>query len=372
MGRRWLPPLLSVLVLLPMLDAPLLVDERVQFFEARKWIGLDPLAPWQLPLGGSGTWRPLTTWLFWLDAGAPRIVQHGAQILAQAGLAAAVHRWLEARLSGPAALFGACVFALHPAHVATGGWIGGRPDLAMALCATVALVAADRRRTLAAAALAAGAVLCKETAVVLPVLAWIAGARRREVGAMAVAAGLLFVTAWIQADVADSYRPGTGGLAIAALWGPVYGLEVLAPLFHPLALWGPSFALGVLAAGLLVRYRPPSWRPALFVGAALLPVAHVLPNDGGQWYLLLPSLGAAWWWGSVGRPRLLLPVLAVASLVTALQWREASQAVDAVLRSAESPADAPPAQDPRDWPHHGPSFCCGLPFQVFEPPPGSP
>ena len=26
----------------------------------------------------------------------------------------------------------------------------------------------------------------------------------------------------------------------------------------------------------------------------------------------------------------------------------------------------PPRQDPRNWPHLGPSFCCGLPYQLLE------
>ena len=50
----WLPVGLAVLVWLPSLFAPALLDERVMTYEARKWIGLDPIAPWLLPVGGSG------------------------------------------------------------------------------------------------------------------------------------------------------------------------------------------------------------------------------------------------------------------------------------------------------------------------------
>ena len=29
--------------------------------------------------------------------------------------------------------------------------------------------------------------------------------------------------------------------------------------------------------------------------------------------------------------------------------------------------EAPAPQRAMDWPHRGPSFCCGLPYQLFEP-----
>ena len=41
---------MAVLPLVPLLGAPLLADERVLFYEARKFVALDPWAPFQLPI----------------------------------------------------------------------------------------------------------------------------------------------------------------------------------------------------------------------------------------------------------------------------------------------------------------------------------
>jgi hypothetical protein len=122
----------------------------------------------------------------------------------------------------------------------------------------------------------------------------------------------------------------------------------------------------------------PEWRRGLgFAGLALLPVLHVLPNDGGQWYLLLPSVGAALAWGAIAdaEPRwrrwvvLLVAITALASLGESFAWRRASLDVD---RTVDLVRDGlwqePTRQDPRNWPHRGPSFCCGVPYQVLEAP----
>ena len=100
-----------------------------------------------------------------------------------------------------------------------------------------------------------------------------------------------------------------GGLVlqIGALL-PAFFVELIAPFFRPIGVGaGLRDLVGLLLAlpvpGLFIFFgrRSPeqrSWRLGLVLsGLALLPVFHVLPNDGGQWYLLLPSLGAALAWG---------------------------------------------------------------------------
>ena len=387
--RRWLPPLLAVLPFLPLLTAPRMVDERVLAFEAIRWIGLDPMAPWSLPLGGSGTWRPLLVYLYRLDADAPVVFAHAQNLALHAASAALLHAWLRRRLLPGAALLGACFFAVHPAHVATAGWIGGRADGAM-VCAALAAMLLLRTRPLAAGLAAAAAILFKETGVallpMLGLLAWQDG-RARRAGPALLLGGAAFALSLHLSGVDAGYLPGAQWGSMVLRWGPPSALEVVAPFFVPVGV--PTvgrdvvgIAIAVAAAAALLQCGGP--RPRARVGLALaalamLPVLHVLPNDGGQWYLLLPSVGAALAWGVVAerQPRLLLAVIVLAAALAgweSLAWRQAAFAVHETVeaqRGAE-PRVAPPTQDPRTWPHRGPSFCCGLPYQLYDEPRPSP
>jgi len=384
MKRPWLPPLLAVLVFLPLIGAPLLIDERVLAFEARKWIGLDPLAPWQLPAGGSGTWRPLLVYAYWLDAGASSAVRHGFNLGVHGATAWLVHRWLAQRLPSTAALVGACWFAVHPAHVATAGWVAGRADGLMVLAAVGALVVADKR-VLLAGVLGAVAVLFKETGAVIGpmalLVAWMGGRSLRGPVAICVGAGLALTASLWMAVPGAGYLASAGALDIALSWLPPYAIEVLVPTFVPIGvpsvtrdLLGIVVALPVVALFIQIGRSDRTW--LLGVGLAvlaLLPVAHVLPNDGGQWYLLLPSVGGALAWGAFAvdqrRATIALTVLFAAfALYEAAAWGAASSRVEATLELVlpSGPEAAPPKQDPRTWPHRGPSFCCGLPYQLFE------
>jgi hypothetical protein len=402
-----LPVLLAIAVFLPLISAPLLLDERVLFFEARKFIALDPLAPWQLPLGGSGSWRPLLSYVYWLDSGAPAWASHALNLGLYALLVAGLWRWLCCRLPRTAATVGAALFAAHGAHVANAGWVAGRADLLMTLAVVGALLAWEGRRGLLCVLAACAAVLFKETGVVVvPLLALLAladgeGLRRhgRLFALVACAVLPLFGLSVSLAEVAPSYWPSPtsfdGG---ALLLLPAFALELIAPLFRPIGLgYAMADLLGALAALVLAAVfvtlargcaRRNTWLLGLGMAAiSLLPVLHVLGNDGGQWYLLLPSLGISLSWAALvgdglprgGLPRraqwfALIALFAVFSCWQSLQWRVASQRVEAVVSearrvSAESGADAvqqPPVQEPRQWPHMGPSFCCGLPYQVLE------
>jgi len=398
-------------VFLPLISAPLLLDERVLFFEARKFIGLDPLAPWQLPLGGSGTWRPLLTYVYWFDSGAPAWASHALNLGLYALLVAVLWRWLCCRLPRAAATIGAAVFGCHGAHVATAGWVAGRADLLMTLCVVGALLAWEGRRAVLCVLAACAAVLFKETGVVVvPLLVAVAMADgeglRRHRGRLALVACAvlpLFAVSASMAEVAPSYWPSLSSFDVGTGWLlPAFALELIAPLFRPIGLgYAVGDLLGALAALALAAVfvngargcvRRNTWLLGIAMAAvSLLPVVHVLANDGGQWYLLLPSLGISLSWGAlVGEPlphggfprrRQWFALIAAFSLFScwqSLQWRAASQEVEAVVSearslSAESGSGAvqqPPAQDPRQWPHMGPSFCCGLPYQVLEELPG--
>lgn len=369
---------------LPLWDAPRMVDERVLAFEALKWLHLDPLAPFSVQAGGSGTWRPLLVYLYRLDAEASAAVAHGVNFGLAALAAGLVHAWLRRRLSPAGALLGACVFAVHPAHVASAGWIGGRADGAMVVCVLLALLA-ERRPWLAGLALVL-AVGFKETAVaavpMIAVLAWAGG--RLRASAPTLALGLAaFALAWRRSAVDVGYLPSGDSLWTALRWAPPSLLEVVAPFFVPLGAPGVTrdvFGAAVAVLVVLALLRIAGHRSEVRLGLALaasgmLPVLHVLPNDGGQWYLLLPSVGAALVWGAAAEERrsLAVAVLVLASalaLAESFAWREAAHRVDAAIEAQRSadPRVAPGPQDPRDWPHRGPSFCCGLPHQLYDDP----
>lgn len=374
--------MLAVLPFLPTLTAPALIDEQVLAYEARKWLGLDLMAPWHIPIGGSGSWRPLTVYAFWLDAGLPDAGRHAVNLGLHMALVAVAHAWLRCRLSASAACLAACFFAVHASHVATAGWIAGRPDLLMALCAAGALLAWERQRWLVAALLAAVAILFKETGVVvLPLLAVIRFDRRLL--AAAAAAGLAFALTWWRAIPEPGYVPDLDALSAASrAWVP-YAVEVAVPWFVPVGvpslprdLVGLALAVPVVAVLVLWGSSQPEWRRGMaLAGLALLPVLHVLPNDGGQWYLLLPSLGAALALGAVagleGRAwRLAVAIVVISGALAgweAVAWRQAATRVEATVQEVRAgDAPEPGRQDPRNWPHRGPSFCCGVPYQVLE------
>ena len=314
-----------------------MVDERVMTWEARKWIGLDPVAPLHLPLGGSGTWRPLTVYSWWLDAGLPVPLRHALHLALHGGLVALVHAWLRGRFHPAAAALAACWFAVHPAHVANVGWLGGRPDLLMAVAAAGALLAWDRERWVLASVLAAAAVLFKETGVaVLPMLA-LTRADRRLAGP-AVGVGLAFGLTLLRAMPEPGYAPSADAIGAAAPLLPPFLVELVAPWFVPIGvpsvardLVGIALAVPVMAAFVLVGAGSQAWHRGVALAlVALLPVLHVLPNDGGAWYLLLPSVGLAMAWAEIAqearwRRGLIAMVALTAILATteAFAWRAA-------------------------------------------------
>ncbi len=382
-----------------MLGAPLLADERVLFFEARKFISLDPLAPFQLPLGGSGTWRPLLGYVYWLDSGTPSFVSHGINLLLHVVLVVLGWRWMSGLVKPRAALMGSCLFACHSAHVASAGWVAGRADLLMSLCVVLALLAQQKSRVIDCMLAAALAVLCKETGVVvvpaLFLLAWRvdrASSRRWVIPMVASTVVLpLFVVSVLRAEVAPSYLPSWSSLSTGLLMLPAFVVELIVPLFRPIGLghgWrdlvGLLLGLPAVVTFAFLGFRGPqraTWLLGLALASlALLPVLHVLPNDGGQWYLLLPSLGIAMSWGLVLSDQRLPRQLAVAFTVLLFlhctwessRWAEASVRVDEMIeearRAKSTTGTVPklPAQEPREWPHMGPSLCCGFPYQLFE------
>lgn len=109
---------------------------------------------------------------------ATNLLLHGAVVVAVYGLLRRVLRGTRGREASAAA--GAALFAVHPMHLESVVWASGRKDTLVALFVVLSASrwldagrtggAAERRRRLAALALGATALLCKASAVCLPLL----------------------------------------------------------------------------------------------------------------------------------------------------------------------------------------------------------
>ena len=281
---------------------------------------------WASPLGAEAQalWRPLTvaSWrLQWNGPDDPRPLHLGN--LALHGLVSLlVLAWgLSLGVGEVAALVGALLFAVHPAHVEAVAWISGRSELLAAACVLAAWIAHLRRApawTLAACALVGLGTLAKENAFVAPVL-FVAGdlllrrrplpkARWLALGATAAAAWILRASQLpqalpVEAPFADVSLPGRialaavlAGRALATLAWPGPGR-----VFHPRAeflgdqaAWlGPLAALTVaLGLALALRRRKPLPAAGILLAlVALLPVLQLVPIGAtfAARFLYLPS-----------------------------------------------------------------------------------
>ncbi len=386
--------LLATLPWLPMLNAPLMTEERILFFEAWKWIGIDPAAPWTMNTSGSGTWRPLSAYAFRMDAGMPAWISHLFNITVHLIFVLLAHSWFRTRLSQAAAFTAAAILGTHASHVAVASWIAGRADLLMGICALLSLMSLDRGRWVSCGLFAGVAILFKETGIgligMLGLIAWLEKpeAAKKSLLFAGLMAGTLFALSIQMSELPPGYLPSLAGLTGASFWLPFFIIELITPWFQPVGVLsgGPDLILFAGAAGIafiFVRtgHKKTNWLLGVGLGlVSLLPVAHVLQNGGGQWYLFLPSLGFALAWGVIAEafPFRIWPVLilsfAAVSTAESMAWRKASIQIDQIIEAAKPRAidkgpenlKPPPAQNPAEWPHRGPSFCCGFPWQIFQ------
>jgi Dolichyl-phosphate-mannose-protein mannosyltransferase len=327
---------LAALVFLPAVWSGFVADDFVLLQTAQLFRGLG----WALhhnDLGQPGTsghfYRPLwVTWNgWWFRAfGSSALAFHLLSILLYAIVTLEV--WLLARrLLGPIrGWIAAAAFALYPRHGESVAWISGNTDLTAVVPALGALLVLSTRwrswiRVPIAVALAIVAVLCKEVAYVLPLLAtalvialagrWTSVRRGDWIGIAAMTLSLAAVL-----TVRGEVLGGVGGYATAS----------------------PTFkrAVGALGSAVLASFSPPQLPvlrtpallliPVLLLGALVfairslrrrsderLPIAIV----GGLWYLvaLLPSLNLPVDLNSANGERLLfLPSVGLAVVFAAV------------------------------------------------------
>ena len=263
---------------------------------------------------------------------------HATSLLLHALNSVLVLRWLERRLGREAspmrtwaALFGALLFAVHPAHAESVAWISGQTDLWMTAAWLIGLEFLERdgtRALVGAGAAVFAAVLAKEPAVLAPVL-WLvdrwaqqrlgrSDTRRALVsfGAAACAAGIAYGMAW---------TPTVGASSSGGLSAPLSLSQAAALLtsYSGIALWpshltfqaqslvvgaayvsvsharivGGAALLASLLVGAIVSVRRPSLRPwvsdAAWFVLPLLPVVVLAQDVLSDRFLYLPLLGLA-------------------------------------------------------------------------------
>ncbi len=261
-------------------------------------------------------------------------------------------------LSGDAraALWAELFFAVHPIHVEPVAWIAASPDLACTFFVLAAFLLHVRGRTWAAWILFFVALMCKETAVVLPVLVFAYEFGRRDVlrkyggyviaFAMYVPLRIAALHGWTSPHSIDRLQLNEiqRFYSSFALFGR-YLLKLVVPLplsilptFHASTLFDWRFWAGLAAFAAMIALGRALWRAGKrewmaivwMVAPILVPIA-ALPylggNTFGERYLYLPSIGFCWLLGAVLARRAKEPAIlyggALALVAAVLSWTAA-------------------------------------------------
>jgi hypothetical protein len=175
-------PLVGALAALPGLSGPLLADDYVLLSRVVDRPLAEIVRTLFAPTGVVATYRPLTELSIGLDAhlwGTPfgfHLVNLVWHVLCALLCCALVRALVPQR--PVVALVAGLLFASHPVHGDAIFWVGARADLLVTCLSLASLIlflrgaGADRRRrpTVASLALFAAALLCKESALALPLL----------------------------------------------------------------------------------------------------------------------------------------------------------------------------------------------------------
>jgi hypothetical protein len=304
--------LIAVVLVAGLVAAPFFVattfvgDDHVFLAFAR--LAPNPLVAFVRDQHGGEFYRPLPLLVWWLLGRAAHGASwpFGALALGLHAGAAALLAWLLASLGRPRAVawLAGALFLLAPQNLDAASWYAASTDLLATALALASLVALVREAPLASAALALGAFLSKEAALVLPALAYVVwGAQpgappparraRRLLPQAALAVLVLVVRAQVlggwggsgdeQAPLVPKLLQLAGGLV------HVFTGATLLP--EPVA-WGLGLAALVLV-GLAAARGTSARRPLVFVALALAPLLAPGWFVGAR-YFYLPSVGLAW------------------------------------------------------------------------------
>ncbi len=283
----------------------------------------------------TGYYRPLLTLTFLLDRtlfGISPAASHVHSLLWHLATVGFVAALLRPRVGPERSAAAALIFGLHPIQSEAVLWIAARNDLMVAAGVVATLWALDSHRRALAGLLAFAACLSKESAFLLPAVAWV---WRRAWGERLERSDGLALGLGLGAALALRAQATLGGLALdqadngfsaaSAVTGVVKLLGWVAwpwPLTSTASLYQPTSSLGNLAA----------------IGVTLLAFVALVyfGRARAAWLLVLaaivlaPSTMGARWYGNIGERYLYLPLFgfaaAVAATVPARPWAAAGLA----------------------------------------------
>lgn len=303
----------AVLVAVPFFAATTFAgDDHVFLAFAR--LAPNPLIALVRDQHGGEFYRPLPMLVWWLlgrAAGAPPSTLPFAALALGLHVAASalVGRLLLAlgRARGVAAL-AAALFLVAPQNLDAASWFSASTDLFATAFALAALLALVVGAPVASSVLALGAYLSKESALVLPALAYVVLSARAEPPSRvarlrAVAPHAVLAALVLSARFAVLGGWGGAGDARAPLLAKLLQLAngvVHVPTGPSLLPVVASWVLGAASLGLVScfawrtrRTAVAAWAPFVFTGAALVPLLGPGWIVGAR-YFYLPAVGLAW------------------------------------------------------------------------------
>jgi len=297
------------------LSASFVLDDYHYILEHRE-LGLTiiPRLFWRAYLSGNAAfYRPLATADFAIDRalfGVSAWAFHAASVAWHVGATLALWRLL-ARVfdDGRVAFVAALVFALHPVHPEAVTGVVGRSEVMAATFVFVGALLHVRERRVAACAMYLLALWCKESGVVLPLVAvlldaqgrpWRAAARRAWPFVIPLA---LYAALRVHALAGQTLPAPAAGLslpvAIDVLGRDLRLLVWPHPLVADYAIAPPSAARVAATLALLAALLATAWRwaplrlPLAWFALTIAPVANVFVHIGvvmAERLLYLPSV----------------------------------------------------------------------------------
>lgn len=350
--RLFLLAALAFAAYAPSLSGDFLLDDRLYVLENPN---IGPSGSWLAPFtSGSALvaapdlsgqrYRPLTALYYkglYAAWGRNPFGYHLAALLVHALDTALVLLLAEALLGAGAAPWAAALFCLHPAQAESVSYIANASSLLAAAFMLGGLLLHERARRGAALACFAAALLCRESAVALPLwlAAWDWMRRRLDLRALAPYAAVFAAYFVLRACVlggVSQYHPWGGTWGGHYLYAAQGVFEDVRMAFWPTGLrisysfpWAPGaaaakalFLLGLGAGALaLLKKRSPAGLGLCFFLAALAPASNIFPMESlaavGYLYAPLVGLGLAAAWATAlppADPRGLRAVLAACAL----------------------------------------------------------